>query len=115
VFAVARTCWTDHGCGEEFIAALPSIETLMPFLCLAEIAGEAEPPIAEQLVSSNALRSFQVWRYRLIKVRHRIPTRFGAPSRDCGALVEQRGGGGLLLGIKNLRLTGSALIGLHDS
>ena len=28
----------------------------MPALSYAEIAGEAEPPIAEQLVSPNALR-----------------------------------------------------------
>jgi hypothetical protein len=39
-----------------FIDKLPDIETLMPRLSFAEIAGEAEPPIAEQLVSSNALR-----------------------------------------------------------
>jgi hypothetical protein len=39
-----------------FVEKLPSIETLMPKLSLAEIAGEAEPPVAEQLVSSNALR-----------------------------------------------------------
>jgi hypothetical protein len=39
-----------------FIEALPSIETLMPALSYAEIAGEADPPIVEQLVSSNALK-----------------------------------------------------------
>jgi hypothetical protein len=39
-----------------FIDKLPDIETLMPRLSFAEIAGEAEPPIAEQRVSSNALR-----------------------------------------------------------
>jgi hypothetical protein len=39
-----------------FIDALPSIEKLMPALSFAEVSGEAEPPIAEQLVSSNALR-----------------------------------------------------------
>jgi hypothetical protein len=39
-----------------FVEKLPSIETLMPKLSFAEIAGEAEPPVAEQLVSSNALR-----------------------------------------------------------
>jgi hypothetical protein len=39
-----------------FIGKLPGIETLMPKLSFAEIAGEAEPPIAEQLVTSNALR-----------------------------------------------------------
>jgi hypothetical protein len=39
-----------------FIDKLPGIETLMPGLSFAEIAGEAEPPVAEQLISSNALR-----------------------------------------------------------
>jgi hypothetical protein len=39
-----------------FIEKLPNIETLMPALSFAEIAGEAEPPVAEQLVSPNALR-----------------------------------------------------------
>jgi hypothetical protein len=39
-----------------FIDALPSIEKLMPALSFAEVSGEADPPIAEQLVSSNALR-----------------------------------------------------------
>jgi hypothetical protein len=40
----------------EFIEKLPGIETLMPRLSFADVAGEAEPPIAEQLVSPNALR-----------------------------------------------------------
>jgi hypothetical protein len=39
-----------------FIEKLPAIETLMPKLSFSEIAGQAEPPVAEQLVSSNALR-----------------------------------------------------------
>jgi hypothetical protein len=39
-----------------FIEKLPKIEILMPHLSFAEIAGEADPPVAEQLVSSNALR-----------------------------------------------------------
>jgi hypothetical protein len=39
-----------------FIEHLPSVETLMPALSFAEVAGEAEPPIAEQLLSPNALR-----------------------------------------------------------
>jgi hypothetical protein len=39
-----------------FVERLPSVEKLMPALSLAEIAGEADPPIAEQLVSPNALR-----------------------------------------------------------
>jgi hypothetical protein len=39
-----------------FIEALPSITDLMPRLTYAEVAGEADPPIAEQMLSSNALR-----------------------------------------------------------
>lgn len=39
-----------------FIEALPSIETLMPALDYSEIAGDADPPVVEQLVSPNALR-----------------------------------------------------------
>jgi hypothetical protein len=39
-----------------FIKALPSIEDLMPALSYAEIAGETDPPIVEQLVTPNALR-----------------------------------------------------------
>ena len=39
-----------------FIETLPSVESLMPALSIAELADEARPPIAEQLVSSNALR-----------------------------------------------------------
>jgi len=41
---------------KQFVEKLPRIEALMPALSFAEIAGEAEPPVAEQLVSSNALR-----------------------------------------------------------
>jgi hypothetical protein len=39
-----------------FVRALPKIETLMPTLSYTEVAGEAEPPIVEQLLSPNALR-----------------------------------------------------------
>jgi hypothetical protein len=49
----------------QFIDALPSIERLMPALSFAEVSGEAKPPIAEQLVSSNALRQ------RRFRERHR--------------------------------------------
>ena len=41
---------------QQFIEQLPSIESLMPALSFEEIAGEADPPIAEQLISPNALR-----------------------------------------------------------
>jgi hypothetical protein len=39
-----------------FIEALPSIGDLMPLLSFAEVAGESQPPVAERLLSSNALR-----------------------------------------------------------
>ena len=39
-----------------FVEALPSIDDLMPKLSFAEVAGEAQPPVAERLLSSNALR-----------------------------------------------------------
>ena len=41
---------------KQFVASLPSVESLMPSLSYAEIAGEADPPVVEQLLSSNALR-----------------------------------------------------------
>jgi hypothetical protein len=49
-----------------FVDRLPSIDTLMPRLSFAEVAGDADPPIAEQLVSSNALRQ------RRFRERHRV-------------------------------------------
>jgi hypothetical protein len=39
-----------------FVAALPAVDKLMPALSYSEIAGETDPPIAEQLVTPNALR-----------------------------------------------------------
>jgi hypothetical protein len=39
-----------------FVARLPTVESLMLSLSYEELAGEAEPPIAEQLVTPNALR-----------------------------------------------------------
>jgi hypothetical protein len=39
-----------------FIEEPPSTETLMPRLSFAEIAGEAKPPVAEQLISANTSR-----------------------------------------------------------
>jgi len=44
------------GAARQFVEALPKIEALMPRLTFAEVTGEAEPPVAEQLVSPNALR-----------------------------------------------------------
>ena len=60
----AQTKLATAGCASEaskpFADALPSVERLMRPLSLAAIAGEADPPIAEQLVSPNALRQRRV-------------------------------------------------------
>ena len=39
-----------------FADRLPTVDNLMPQLSNQEIAGEADPPVVEQLVSPNALR-----------------------------------------------------------
>jgi hypothetical protein len=41
---------------QDFVTRLPSIESLMPALSYEEIAGEADPPVIEQLLTPNALR-----------------------------------------------------------
>lgn len=40
----------------DFVKRLPTVESLMPALSYGELAGEADPPVIEQLVSPNALR-----------------------------------------------------------
>jgi hypothetical protein len=56
----AQTKLAVAGCTSDdaaaFLSSLPSVETLMPRLSYAEVAGEANPPIVDQLVSPNALR-----------------------------------------------------------
>jgi hypothetical protein len=39
-----------------FVESLPLVETLMPRLSYSEVAGEADPPLVDQLVSPGALR-----------------------------------------------------------
>ncbi len=39
-----------------FVDRLPTVEDLMPKLSYQDVAGEADPPVVEQLVSPNALR-----------------------------------------------------------
>ncbi len=39
-----------------FVERLPTVESLMPALDYAALAGEADPPIVEQLISPNTLR-----------------------------------------------------------
>jgi len=48
-----------------FIERLPVVEGLMPTLSIADMADEANPPIAEQLLTPNALRQ------RRYRERHR--------------------------------------------
>ena len=40
----------------DFVERLPTVESLMPALDYAALAGEANPPIVEQLISPNTLR-----------------------------------------------------------
>jgi hypothetical protein len=64
----------------QFIEELPSIEKLMPKLSFGELSDEAEPPIAEQLVSSNALRQR---RYRERQaLRHNVTPALQASQRN---------------------------------
>ena len=61
-----------------FIEKLPGVDALMPGLSFAEIAGDAEPPIAEQLVTPNALRQRR-YRERQAALRNEL-----LPSRNDG-------------------------------
>ena len=68
-----------------FVEKLLMVETLMPALSFQQIAGEAEPPVAEQLVSSNALRQR---RYR----EHQAALRNGngpAALRDATSVTDE--------------------------
>ena len=40
----------------KFLLDLPSVESLMPALSYQAVAGDADPPIVEQLITPNALR-----------------------------------------------------------
>jgi len=64
-----------------FIEQLPSTETLMPRLSFSEIAGDAEPPVAEQLVNANALRQRR-FRERQAALRRNASEALQAPSRN---------------------------------
>ncbi len=50
------TAGLESDAARAFVAKLPTVESLMPALSYQEIAGEADPPVIEQLVSPNALR-----------------------------------------------------------
>jgi hypothetical protein len=65
---------------KSFIERLPAVEVLMPRLSFAEIAGESDPPLAERLISPNALRQR---RYRERQAALRNAARaVTAPSRN---------------------------------
>jgi len=64
-----------------FIKQLPSIDALMPRLSIAELAGEADPPIAEQLVSPNTLRQRR-FRERQAALRSNATAALGNASRN---------------------------------
>jgi hypothetical protein len=67
-----------------FIEALPSISDLMPRLSFAEVAGESQPPVAERLLSSNALR----------QQRHRERQRALRNATEPLQVADRNGGGG---------------------
>jgi hypothetical protein len=64
-----------------FIEKLPGVEMLMQRLSFAAVAGEAEPPVAEQLVSSNALRQRR-FRERQAALGRNGPEALQPPSRN---------------------------------
>jgi hypothetical protein len=66
----------------QFIEQLPSPEKLMPALSFAEVADETNPPVAEQLVSPNALRQ------RRYRERHRNATVTHVRNADDGTAAE---------------------------
>jgi hypothetical protein len=74
-----------------FIEKLPGIATLMPRLSFAEVAGEAEPPVAEQLISSNALRQRR-FRKRQAALQRNATEALQAPERNANG-AEVDGGG----------------------
>jgi hypothetical protein len=74
-----------------FLEKLPSIKALMPALSFAEIAGEAKPPVAEQLISSNALRQKR-YRERLATLRRNVTEALQVPSRNADEDNEEMDG-----------------------
>jgi hypothetical protein len=80
----AQTKLALAGCTSDaamaFVDALPAIDTLMPRLNYSEIAGEADPPIAEQLITPNALRQ------RRFRERHKA-LRNGATALRAAAVT----------------------------
>ena len=59
-----------------FVEKLPTIECLMPALSYQELAGEADPPFVEQLLTPNALRQ------RRYRERQKALQGDGVPASD---------------------------------
>ncbi len=71
---LARASLTSDA-AHSFIEALPSIGDLMPRLSFAEVAGETKPPVAERLLSSNALRQQRFRERQKIRAGARLEPR----------------------------------------
>ncbi len=68
-----------------FFRSLPTIESLIPSLSCREIAGEAEPPIVEQLITPNALR--QRGDFAIGRSRGVAPSAGACSARSVGPLA----------------------------
>jgi hypothetical protein len=66
---------------KQIIESLPSVESLMPALSYEEMAGEADPPIVEQLLLPNALRQ-QRYRERQRALRNASTVTALSPPND---------------------------------
>jgi hypothetical protein len=89
VEALTRITLAESEEARAFIASLPTVEQLMQPLSYAAIAGPADPPIAEQLVTPNALRQRR-FRERQAALRATAealprPLHNGGPGADEGA------------------------------
>jgi hypothetical protein len=71
---------------KQIMESLPSVDSLMPALSYAEMAGEADPPIVEQLVSPGALRTrrFRERQRALAVTPVTLPTPGVTPREDDG-------------------------------
>jgi hypothetical protein len=76
-----------------FVDKLPAIAVLMPKLSFAELAGEASPPVAGQLISPNAMRQRryrerQALRDATSPLRNAFPGQEGGPATPLGAALD---------------------------
>jgi hypothetical protein len=80
---IALAGLTSEG-ARQFIETLPAIDKLMPALSYREMAGEADPPITEQLISPNALRQRRYRERQALRsnVTPALPLRHGDDDDD---------------------------------